>query len=75
VERQPSTSPAFLEQTRIWFSVRIIIGLYRILPIPILYNAWHTNRGLGGVVYCAIVVQSYCNNAGNADGEGQERDD
>jgi len=29
----------------------------------------------GGVVYCAIVVQYYCNSVGNADGEGQEKDD
>jgi len=26
-------------------------------------------------VYCAIVVQYYCNSVGNADREGQEQDD
>jgi len=26
-------------------------------------------------LYCAIVVQYYCNSVGNADGEGQEKDD
>jgi len=26
-------------------------------------------------VYCAIVVQEYFNSVGNADGEGQEKDD
>jgi len=31
--------------------------------------------GRGGVVYCAIVVQSYCNSAANAGGRGQEKDD
>jgi len=27
------------------------------------------------IVYCAIVVQYYCNRVGNADGEGQENED
>jgi len=31
--------------------------------------------GRGGVVYCAIVVQSYCNSAGNAGGRGKYKDD
>jgi len=31
--------------------------------------------GWRGIVYCAIVVQSYCNSMGNADWEGQEKND
>ena len=37
-----------------------------------MYGVWHT-KGVGGgegVVYCAIVVQSYCNSVGNAGGLG-----
>jgi len=36
---------------------RIIVWLYRILPIPILYGSWHTQGGWEGIVCCAIVVQ------------------
>ena len=30
-------------------------------------------RGSGGVVYCALVVQKYCNSVSNPDGGGDER--
>jgi len=41
--------------------VPMSIGLHTILPLPILYGVWHTKEGRGGVVYCKIVVQKYCN--------------
>jgi len=30
--------------------------------------------GRGGVVYCAIIVQSYCTRVGNAGGRGEWKD-
>ena len=49
---------------------RLEIGLYTILPSPIVYGVWHTKgRSVGGVYY-AIVVQSYCNEVGVAGGGG-----
>jgi len=33
------------------------IGLYTILPLPILHRVWHTHGGYRGRgVYCAIIV-------------------
>jgi len=34
------------------------VGLYRILPIPIVYGVWRSKGGLGGGSY---VAQSSCN--------------
>jgi len=52
------------------------IGLYTILASPIVYGVWHTKEGgsVGGV-YCAMVVQQYCDRVTVAGGRGQERDD
>jgi len=33
------------------------VGLYTILPSPILYGVWHTKKGSVGGVYCSMVVQ------------------
>jgi len=33
------------------------IGLNTILPVPILYGVWHTNKHSEGVVSCAAVLQ------------------
>jgi len=33
------------------------IGLYRILPSPILYGVYHKKDGRWGGVYCAMVMQ------------------
>ena len=49
----------------------VYLGLYTILPLPILYGVWQTKGGRGGVVYCAIYVQQYYITAGNSDGRGQ----
>jgi len=35
----------------------------------------YKKEGRGGVVYCAIDVQSYCNSAGNAGGRGNTNKD
>jgi len=52
------------------------IDLYTILLLPLLYGVWHTNeRSEGGGVYCPIVVHQSCTRVGNADGEGQSKDD
>jgi len=51
------------------------IGLYRVLPITIVYGVWHTKGWLGGGSY---IAQKSCNSialVGNADGEEQKRDD
>jgi len=45
------------------------VGLYTMLPLPILYGVWHTQGRLGEVVVCcALVVQSYCNDVDNTGG-------
>ena len=50
------------------------LGLHTILPLQILYGVWHTNGGSGeGVVYCATVLQKYCNGVGFAVGGGNKR--
>jgi len=33
------------------------VGLYTILPSPILYGVWHTKGGSVGGVYCEMGVQ------------------
>jgi len=49
------------------------VGLYTILPPPVVYGVGHTKgRSVGGVC-CTIVVQSYCNGVGVAGGGGAMR--
>jgi len=43
------------------------VDLYTIRPLPI---SAIPKEGRRGVVYCAIVVQSFCNRVGNARGGG-----
>ena len=33
------------------------LGLYTILPVPILYGLWHTQGGSARGVFCAIAVR------------------
>ena len=54
---------------------RSCIGLYTRLPLPILNGVWHKQGGVwGGGVYCAVVVQYFCNSADIADARGQYKD-
>jgi len=54
------------------------LGLYRILPLPILYGVWHIKRGsrVGYVsdmdIYGAKVkvAESYCSSVDNANERG-----
>ena len=50
---------------------RLPLGLFTILLSPILYCVWHRKGGgRWGGVYCAFVVQSYCNTLGFSRGWG-----
>ena len=46
--------------------VRVEVGLYTILLLPILYGVWHMKEGRGEGIYCANVAQCYCSTVGNA---------
>jgi len=48
----------------------LLLGLYRILPSPILYGAWHTKGGSGGRrILRNNRARVFCNGVGNAGGE------
>jgi len=48
------------------------LGLYKILPLPILYGGvWHIKGGSRvGYIHGAKVAESYCSSVGNANGRG-----
>ena len=52
---------SILAVVRTGVRLRVRVGLYTILPLPILYGygVWHaySKGGRGGVAYCAMVVQ------------------
>ena len=60
--------PYYTTSSRIWLLQEIAIANI------VLCMAYKRGVG-GGVVYCAIVVQEYCNSVGSAGGRGEHKDD
>jgi len=53
--------------------VQFLLGLYTILPhcqYCMVYGIYKGGRA--GVVYCAVVVQKYCNRVSKVDGGGSK---